>query len=196
MGRKNWIRALHLNMSDPQQPCPSSSFRLVTQDGLRLCGRSNGPGCKSVLANTNNLQYQRVCGRATMFKYQSTDGFYQHLCPGCTIEDPYVDGLSITYGSSGSRKHTWSFSVLHDCTSASIARFRTPPNFVGNNFFCGAPTHHAHNGLHSHDPLFTDQWFCVQLPQPTTERLEMRLCSDQHLDDEDALFQLVELYVK
>ena len=194
MGRKNWIRALHLNMSDPQQPCPSSSFRLVTQDGLRLCGRSNGPGCKSVFANTNNLPYQRVCGRATMFRYYSTDGFERYVhCPGCTIEDPYVDGLSITYGSSGNRKHAWSFVVL---PSASSVNFRTPPNFVGKNFFCGAATHHAQNRLYSHDPLFTDQWFCVQLPQPTTERLEMRLCSDETLDNEDVLFQLVELYVK
>ena len=85
----------------------------------------------------------------------------------------------------------WSFAI-HGSDCSVDAK----PNFVGKNYFCNGAVSHHHDELYSHDPLFTDQWFCVQLPQPTTERLEMRLCSDQDVDNEDALFQLVELYVQ
>ena len=192
MGQKNWMRVLHLNMSNPQQQCPvpNNNFRLITEDGLRLCGRGSGPGCKSVYAYANNFAFRRVCGHITAFRYHTTDGFFRHGCPSCTIEGPYVDGISITYGNWNSRKHVWSFAMY--CAGSA----GTPPNFVGDNYYCETPSHHAHNNLYSHDPLFAGRWFCVELPQPTTESLEVRLCGDQTLEDEDAMIQFVELYVQ
>ena len=39
-------------------------------------------------------------------------------------------------------------------------------------------------------------WFCRQLPQPTRDYIEVRLCGDESTDNEDALIELVELYVQ
>lgn len=75
-----------------------------------------------------------------------------------------------------------------------------PPNFVGNNTYCETPADPVvlspENFLHSHDPLFAGRWFCVELPEPTTEPLEFRICSDQNIDNEDAMLEFVELYIK
>ena len=196
MGKKTWMRVFHLNMSDPQDQCPPYHFRTVTGDGLRLCGRSSGPGCKSMYPTSSGYAYSRVCGSITGYKYHSTDGFLRTFS-GCTtcdqLNSAYLDGFSITYGhSSYYRKHLWSFAIY------CIGDFGTPPPFLstGSNYFCETPTGHAHNLLYSHDPLFAGRQFCVELPERTAEPLEIRICSDQDTDNEDALLQFAELYVQ
>jgi hypothetical protein len=39
-------------------------------------------------------------------------------------------------------------------------------------------------------------WFSVQLPTLTTDRIEVRICSDQPTTDEDVLVELLEIYVQ
>ena len=39
-------------------------------------------------------------------------------------------------------------------------------------------------------------WFCKELLEPTTGDLEVRLCADQSLIDEDAPIDLVQLYIQ
>ena len=35
-----------------------------------------------------------------------------------------------------------------------------------------------------------------ELPSPTSDDIEMRLCADQARDDEDVNFEMIELYVR
>ena len=72
----------------------------------------------------------------------------------------------------------------------------TPPNYVGSNHYCEWPTNDEHNGLYSHSALFAGKRFCVELPEPTNEPFEFRICSDQGIDNEDALLEFAELYVQ
>ena len=39
-------------------------------------------------------------------------------------------------------------------------------------------------------------WFCANLPQPTTDDLELRICRDTSYANEDIIVSLVELNVK
>ena len=39
-------------------------------------------------------------------------------------------------------------------------------------------------------------WFCKDLPHPTSEDIELRLCSDDQSTDEDVPFELVEIYIQ
>ena len=39
-------------------------------------------------------------------------------------------------------------------------------------------------------------WFCKNVPQPTTDDIELRLCSDSDVRDEDVGLELVEIYVQ
>ena len=188
------MRVFHLNMSNPQDQCPPYHFRTVTGDGLRLCGRSSGPGCKSMYPTASSYAYSRVCGSFIGYVYNTLDSFLQYACPNCQVREAYLDGFSVTYGSSYYRKHLWSLAM--DFFPARTGTTCTPPTFVGGNYFCETPTRHAHNSLFSHDPLFAGRRFCVELPECTSERLEIRICADQTLADEDPLLQFAEVYVQ
>ena len=39
-------------------------------------------------------------------------------------------------------------------------------------------------------------WFCKELPQPTRDDIELRLCADQATSDEDTPLEVVEIYIQ
>ena len=47
----------------------------------------------------------------------------------------------------------------------------------------------------SYPPGVTPPWFCKQLPQATTDDIEVRICRDQDSADEDTPVKLIEIYV-
>ena len=63
------------------------------------------------------MAYQRVCGRARGYQKGTPDGFRSG-----SVNDIYVDGLSITHGSP--RQHIWTYVAGHtdrdSYTSSSI----------------------------------------------------------------------------
>ena len=92
-----WVRVANLNMTDPDQQCPGN-LRLSYTNPIRLCGRKTDYGCDSVIFATYGVQYRQVCGRVRGYQVGSPDAFYRWIfCPSCTIDGPYVDGVSITH---------------------------------------------------------------------------------------------------
>ena len=86
------------------------------------------------------------------------------------------------------------------------------PPFVGQDYFCdsGNPNYGLRFDFFPDDPLWDGEgcgyvstccefnnppWFCKQLPQPTTDDIELRLCEDQGINDEDTPIEMVEIYV-
>ena len=98
------------------------------------------------------------------------------------------------------------------CTKTDTLFTGVVPPFVGQDYFCDTGSRSQYQDrIYSHDPLWdgsgcgstssccrfnSPPWFCKQLPQPTTDDIELRLCSDQNTDNEDVLIELVELYVQ
>ena len=215
LGKKGWIRVANLNMKDPNQQCPSN-FHTYTQP-KRLCGRStDGSGCDSVKFTTNGLQYNKVCGRAVGYQFATPDGFEN----SDNINKAYVNGISITYSSP--RKHIWTYAAGHyetgrdnsNCPCNSPAGSQ-PPSFVGNDYYCesaddSAP--HNANTLFSDDALWDGEgcdgdeapccnhpdlpWFCKELPEPTSDDLEVRICTDEGLPNEDVPIEVMQLYLQ
>ena len=89
------------------------------------------------------------------------------------------------------------------------------PSFVGQNYFCESGItrwYHANSIFYPDgDPLWDGQecgpttnsctfnsppWFNVTLSSPTTDGIEVRLCGNQGIGNEDSPIQLIELYVK
>ena len=128
-----WMRVAHIDMSESQQTCPSP-LRTLTSP-LRMCAGGTSAGCSSVQYPTLGFNFTQVCGRAIGYKYFSADGLDALYTPK-NINNPYVDGLSITYGSP--RNHLWTYAAGHTgrclCHSENIAS--TPPSFVGQHFYC------------------------------------------------------------
>ena len=102
-------RVGNLNLSDPNQTCPEPWREYPGP--RRVCEREMDSGSSSVFFPTNGAQYNRVCGRITGYQYGILEAFnYANDNPSqITLEtngaSNYVDGVSITYGYPGPRKH-------------------------------------------------------------------------------------------
>ena len=217
-----WYNVAYLNMSDSAQNCPTN-WRQYNTNGVRACGRLNdNDGCSSVHFPTGH-RYNKVCGRIIGYQVASPGAFHIYA-PVNSIDDVYVDGISVTYGSP--RKHIWTYAAgvtegTHHfpqadcpCAVSNPSQRRLAPDFVGNDYFCesGNPTatgSFVNGHLYSRDPLWdgidcegqccsdgkSPPWFNVLLTNATTEDIEVRICGDQSLYDEDNPLSLLELYV-
>ena len=222
-GGPGWRRIAHLNMSDPDQQCPSN-WRLITTP-VRACGRTSS-ACDSAVFPSNGASYSGVCGRINAFQLGTTDGFWNSVAglnPG--VEGPYLDGVSLTHGAAGSRQHIWTFVVafsepfpalnpVYFCP-CSYTNSNWPyqiPSFIGNNYFCdtGNPGPGINAQVFRDNPLWDGEgcghtstccqfnnppWFCTTLPQPTIDDIELRICGNSDASSEDALVQVVDIFV-
>ena len=199
---RGWMRVGEMSAS---QGCPTG-LEPITAGGRKMCRKTVDTGCSSVTFPTQGVSYSKVCGRVYGYQRNTPDGFQRyHFCPGCTIEQQYLDGVSITHGHP--RQHIWSLAATHlepDCPCTAYPRDSYFPSFVGNDFSCeveGVNTYASSDRLWdgqgcSVDSVHNSAWFCKELPQPTTDDIELRVCADQSRHDEDVYIEHVELYVQ
>ena len=218
-----WKRIFYLDMNDTSNNCPANwTFYPFSGNYIRSCGRPeaerSGENCTSLYISSGSYEYRRVCGRATGYQISSTDAFgpsegrrsFPH-----TIDDAYVDGLSLTHGRN--RTHIWTFAAGHNevnpwhnpfycyCGDSSTVG-SLPPGFVGQNFFC-------ESSINTEDLLWDGQdcnlpydtnccsfnsppWFSVQLPTSTTDDVEARICLDEGVANEDLTIGLLEIFIQ
>ena len=129
-----------------------------------------------------------------------------------------IGGVSLTHGSP--RQHIWTFAAAQDesgqfsskncpCINEDLANSATrPPAFVREDYFCdtGAQTLTssffaitlcgmvlvACGPLNDCCSFNNRPWFYKQLPQPTTDSIEMRVCRDQG----HVAIEMIEIYVQ
>ena len=68
-GAGSWRRIAHLDMSDPNQQCPTN-WRLISTP-VRACG-GVGESCVSAESPLNGMSYSRVCGKVHGYQFGST----------------------------------------------------------------------------------------------------------------------------
>ena len=134
-----------------------------------------------------------------------------------------MDGVSLTHGSP--REHIWTFAAAEDepqtggpvdscpCITGSDQVTRGIPSFVGENYFCdtGSRERFQSGVFYSADPLWdgagcgpqntccsfnNPPWFYRELPQPTDDDIEMRVCRSFSRFDEDIALESADIYVR
>ena len=221
-----WTRVANLDMTDPSQQCPDR-FRLVNRTTalLRTCGRPGPVGCVSTTFPVYGIEYSQVCGRVIGYQFGSPNAFEPFIDRmDVTINDLYVDGVSLTHGQitqSTTQQHIWTLAATWDentvgrggcpCHQPHRTFTITLPPFIGQDYFCDTGRQRHQPILYSDDPLWDGQgcggnstccsfnnppWFCKQLPQPTTDDIELRLCADSSISNEDTPLEIVEIYIR
>ena len=170
-----WYRVAYLNMTDPTQQCPAA-LREYSANGVRACGRPSSLGlfsCSSLNFTSGGRQYSKVCGQVIGYQIGSTDIFANQQN---SIDTGYVDGVSVTHGSS-SRTHIWTYAAglsetfvpnNDQFTCACVVAGRPtnsqipPPPFVGDNYYCESGTssstfEHTDVLRYTSDPLWDGQ---------------------------------------
>ena len=218
-----WTRVANLDMTDPSQQCPDG-FRLATRftAPLRTCGRPGPAGCVSTTFPVHGIEYSQVCGRVIGYQFGTPEAFdFYYVHRSLTIDDSYVDGVTITHGQLP-RQHIWTFAAalsetnankwVCPCTRSDIPYTGFVPPFIGQDYFCETGTRNQYQGiLYTDDPLWDGQgcggistccsfnnppWFCKQLPQPTTDNIELRICATDAISNEDTPLEIVDMYIK
>ena len=190
----------------------------------RLCGSNNSVsgGCSSAVLPVEGVQYSRVCGKIIGYQQKTPNAFEPYIDNGqTTIDSYYVDGISLTHGSSP-RQHIWTFAAaLHEdnsyrdyvcpCTNTRNNPPPAVPPFVADDYFCDTGSENPYQHIfYGDDPLWDGEgcgpyntccswnnppWFMKEI-SPTTDDIEMRLCSNDGFSSEDTPFETLEIYVQ
>ena len=215
-----WMKVISMNASKTTDPCPSGLRKRTSPK--RLCTKNvDHVICSSANLEAHGVEYSQVCGKIIGYQYNSPDAFGPYyINRTLTIDDGYVDGISLTHGRNP-RKHIWTFAAaLHEVTYA-YPNFICPctnvhnhviipiPPYVGNDYFCDTASEgHFSFKFYPDDPLWDGQgcgqlntccsfnnppWFMKELSASTHDNIEMRLCSDQ---SSKIVFETLDMYVR
>ena len=225
-GEGGWTRVAYVNMSQSGSTCPQGLTQRNFSE-LTLCGRNiaSSGGCQGTVFSTLGLSYSQVCGQLRGYQISTPDGFFSYLGtnPRPTINQVYVDGISITYGNA-SRKHIWTYAnginlspfgrSTCPCNTPTKMNVVSPP-FIGSDYYCETGDNDNnccdHDFLFSNDALWDGQqcpseeapccthpnmpWFNKTLSETTTEDIELRVCGNHPVSDEDTPLEVIELFV-
>jgi len=221
-GTGGWTRVTYLNMTDPVQQCPDT-WRYIASP-KRTCGRTNNlAGCSSASFNTQGTNYSRICGRVIGYQFGYTGAFEGYVYNySATIEGYYVSGVSITHRNP--RQHIWSFAaapseqlygpITCPCTNSFNTVPISIPPWVGSDYFCETGNSIAfiyNHHFYEDDALWDGEdcgsrssccqfnnppWFCKQLPQATSDNIEVRICNTDGYTTVDTPIEFVEIYVQ
>ena len=198
---------MHLCNKTVSVGCSSAYFPTHGLQYSKVCGRIIG--------------YQWGSPDAFCPSYASCT-FIQNPPSTVTIDDVYADGISITHGTAP-RKHIWTLPAGYSSNSNSY--YTCPctnptsypgiePSFIRNDYYCesGNPDDVWQTQLYAGDPLWDGlgcttesstccdgdirPYFCKELPAPTTDDIEVRLCLDEGPSNENVLVEVIELYVQ
>ena len=223
-GTPGWRRVAFIDMTDTSYNCPTG-LNLTSYFNTSACGRShtNNGECSSRTFSVGGLPYSRVCGRIKGYQFGATNAFWINVMD---IDSYYVDGVSLTHGGPGSRQHIWTFAAglsektskdnVNQLCSCDTHTYSVMPSFVGNDYFCESGLHSPWNStyastLYPDDPLWDGQnctanrlccqfnnppWFTKNLPNPTTDDIELRIYTTWSATVVDVPLELIELYVQ
>ncbi len=161
-GTTGWARVAYIDMTNSNHQCPRD-MKEDTLSRKRVCGRSSSAAhgsCVSATFSISGLQYSQVCGRIRGYQFGRPGAFARPSSD--SIESRYVDGVSVTHGPPGSRKHVWTFATGSSedyyygsaCPCAPGVGIRAP-SFVGQDYFCESGTNTRPSfRLYPDDPLW------------------------------------------
>ena len=211
---QGWVEVARFEANSTNS-CPGGWEKGVNPPHCRL----PSTGCHSESFEAHSIKYRHVCGRVLGYQIGKTTAFFPSTFSNVGIDAPYLDGVSITHGSSP-REHVWSFAAGIS-SSRGNADFRCPcaansttpvPDFVGSSHFCDS----AISGeaefriLYDENPLWDTlgcqsgnqccmhhQYFYAELPELTCDPLDVRLClSGTDSDRVNVGVSYIELYVR
>ena len=108
-----WMRVAHLDITNPEDHCPEG-LRMI-ESPKRSCRRSYQAFQTSIMPySTFGYNYSRVCGCIIAYQYGITEGLARINNPNnrnraWSIDQRSLDGIILTHGQPGYRKHIWSF---------------------------------------------------------------------------------------
>ena len=217
-----WTEVANINMSIPSTNCPKGYEQVCSPKSCRKS--SSSAGCSSAYFSTYGQSYKKVCGKIIGYQDSTPDAFQPHSNnPSLTLDDGYVDGVSLTYNFP--RQHSWTFAAQPDiyhrntkhgcpCTYPHTIHRGKVPQFVGLDFFCETGcediTGYAYGKVYTTQKLWDGSghvsfhqscngrspWFLKEFSYKIKSNTEVRSCLNQVQSNEDLLLEEIYLYIQ
>ena len=220
-GEKGWMRIADINAAGGDS-CPNG-WKKITSPVAACRALNDNAGCYSTHFTTYNIPYSRVCGMVVGYQKGSPDGFADFHFSTRSINGPYVDGVSITYGTP--RKHVWTYGIGHSDKANNLPRYpsncpcsqypgRLPPSFVHDKYYCESGSLNgvsSYGNYYTTDPVWDGKgcssensccsepslpWFYRQIPLTANTDIEARICRDEAFANEGVLVRELQLYIQ
>ena len=221
-----WMRIADLDTSRGDG-CPSGWTSITTPNDPAnpetvVCRSPNDDaGCYPTVFTANGASYHKICGRVRGYQGSSTDGFGGRN-GAKSINNAYVDGVSVTLGSP--RKHVWTYaSGFSDggpqgssncpCDDPQL-QGALPFPFIGTHYYCESGRDEATltSSIVTSDPLWDGSgciggqnnccakvsmpWFYRQFAIAQQDDVEVRICTNQSFSDESVTVDQVQLFIQ
>ncbi len=180
----SWMRIAKLSRVQNRAQCftglknyPTNTSSCVTE--------SDSATCSSTFFSSFNIPYSRIHGWIRAYGVGTPDGFRSS---SLTINDNYVDGISLTVGNTTNRQHIHTFVPA----SGSCYRCSNKPTFVSYHYDC-LPV--LKIGSSQCSGYSCSESFYYTFETPTIDNIEMRVCRDQSRRDEDIVIEDLEIHV-
>ena len=222
-----WRRVIALDMRKPGSQCPDNlvADRRNRPPSITCRKRNISSDCSSSKISVNGAMYSSMCGKIIGYQVGSTSAFgaARVFIPFPTINDYYVDGVSLTYGKFP-RQHIWTFAGAVNenptfpkrkcaCINTDIStRVPNVPMFVGGDYFCDTAALTGFGStFYGDDPLWdgagcgpknmcctfnNPPWFYKKLLVPTHDDIDMRLCFIAGGLTGKIVIEIIEIYVQ
>ena len=191
---------------------------------MRACTENNiAYGCSSTKFISNDIFYSKVCGKIVGYQIGSTNAFADTV--NRRNRSIPVDGVSLTHGGLRQHIWTFaagldeagSANEKSVCPCGHNSQATLPPDEVNRDYFCDTGLSNFSEITNSErqqlypNPLWdgagcgpqntccsfnNPPWFYKQLPHPTTDNIEMRVCTDEDNNNENVAIESVEIYVQ
>ena len=181
--------------------CPGD-WQLASLDFAEVCARSASTAAEFIRTasfDTCDIPYEAILGNATLYQNGSTDAFGDD--PSSSIDDTYGDVVSITLGSPRTHIFSYVFGFKAggtDDSNCPAIGGAAPHAWVGTDYLCatGNPSTTTNERIWFDTPLFSADWWQVDLAASTTEDIEVRLIATHATSDEDMGVETLRLFVR
>ena len=214
-----WTRVAKFDTSQGDS-CPSGWNLTTTPDSnaKNVCRSGDKSGCYSTIFDTYNISFYKICGQVRGYQKGTTNAFESSVE---SIDDHYVDGVSITLGNP--RKHVWTYAAgISDTDFSSLTsqycpcatpKGASPPSFVSKHYYCesGNVAGADETKYHITDPLWDGldcsdfvnccahpdmPWFSRHFTVTQKTFIEARICHNIDFSNEGTLVESMELYIQ
>ena len=186
--------------------CTSAVFPSNGESYSRVCGRVIG-----IQKGSPDAFYPSLEGRNPGLEGNYIEGV--SLTHGPAGSRQHIWSFAAALWENDPNSYLSHLHFVCPCTNTDFTWPYQLPTFIGNNYFCdtGNPgPSFSLTEVYPDDPLWdgagcgptnaccqfrNPPWFCATLPQATTDDIELRICNDQALDDEETLVELVDIHV-
>ena len=225
-GTPGWRRVVYIDMTNTSYDCPPGLHLTAYSKRTCGRSNPFRQSCSSAIFSVEGFEYSRVCGRIIGYQFGVNTAFepsedydiHEPYLDGVSLTHGPPSSREHIWSFAVGLHEGSDDNAYEQCVcDTSDSDVIPAPSFVGNDYFCESGINEpyssrAHfNEFFPDDPLWDGDgcisasaccqfnnppWFSKNLPDTTTDDIELRMCHYYPICETDTPLELIELYIQ